>query len=149
MFLRETPVRRADGKVVKYLHLVESLRVKGKRYPIHREFRKVQERSFPTLSLRAKRSNLIPLLPPNHKLRTKNHSQIASQWQIPFTAFLWEPWKIQSSQNRLLRYACNDMLLRWNYTYQMSPKWIWRCQNPDEIKFLLISSYNRAWPSVV
>jgi len=29
MFLRETPVRRADGKVVKYLYLVESLRGKG------------------------------------------------------------------------------------------------------------------------
>ena len=46
MFLRETPVRRADGKVVKYLHLVESLRVKGKRYPIHKviySFGKVTE----------------------------------------------------------------------------------------------------------
>lgn len=46
MFLRETPVRRADGKVVKYLHLVESHRVKGKRYPVHRvihSFGKVTE----------------------------------------------------------------------------------------------------------
>ncbi len=29
MFLRETPVRRADCKAVKYLHLVEFLRGKG------------------------------------------------------------------------------------------------------------------------
>lgn len=46
MFLRETPVKRADGKVVKYLHLVESHRVKGKRYPVHKviySFGKVNE----------------------------------------------------------------------------------------------------------
>lgn len=46
MFLRETPVKRSDGKVVKYLHLVESRRVAGKRYPVHKviySFGKISE----------------------------------------------------------------------------------------------------------
>jgi len=46
MFLRETSVKKADGRVVKYLHLVESQRLKGKRYPSHKiiySFGKVDE----------------------------------------------------------------------------------------------------------